>query len=319
MNDKRGGIRKIERIEVEPGQIVKTKRQGGRFLEAVYVTNEPIITIKRVDKTHYMRLDTGEIKEYGESTDGRKHNLMRTFNELRGLIRTNFTQESKNQLFVTLTYAENMQDKDRLYEDFKDFIRALRRKMQGHKLEYITVAEPQGRGAWHMHVMIKSDREYLFIDNREVTKLWKQGATDTERLKSDDVGNYYVAYFTDITQEEPDNGTVNEEMTKARKKGARLHYYPEHFKFYRCSSGIERPVIEEAPYYSLKENYGEPYYISTVAIISPDNPEQIIRCIQHESYRKEGLHGDKSKDNNKVRRDRKNKSIRQSVARIDND
>lgn len=53
---------------------------------------------------------------------------------------------------VTLTYRENMQDRDRLMHDFDLFMKRLKRLAPG--LHYVAVAERQKRGAWHMHIAV---------------------------------------------------------------------------------------------------------------------------------------------------------------------
>ena len=53
---------------------------------------------------------------------------------------------------VTLTYRENMCDRDRLMRDFDVFMKRLRRLVPD--LHYVAVAERQKRGAWHMHIAV---------------------------------------------------------------------------------------------------------------------------------------------------------------------
>lgn len=53
---------------------------------------------------------------------------------------------------VTLTYRENMVDRDRLMRDFDVFMKRLRRLVPD--LHYVAVAERQKRGAWHMHIAV---------------------------------------------------------------------------------------------------------------------------------------------------------------------
>lgn len=53
---------------------------------------------------------------------------------------------------VTLTYRENMGDRDRLMRDFDVFMKRLRRLVPD--LHYVAVAERQKRGAWHMHIAV---------------------------------------------------------------------------------------------------------------------------------------------------------------------
>lgn len=160
--------------------------------------------------------------------------LRRSIRKLRMIINANFYGEL-NELFITLTYAENMQDIKRLYRDYVLFYQKLKRRYKGYGFEYIAVPEPQLRGAWHMHVLLKSmNKEYLYIPNDEVAELWGHGFTKTQRLENvDNVGAYVSAYLTDLYDE--DTGTST--------KGARLYLYPAGMNLYRCSRGIKRPHI----------------------------------------------------------------------------
>lgn len=249
---------------IDNKQRIKVKREGKKFAEIVYCKNRNrSVIIRRLDKLHYEKIDlkTGEVeeKEYKNNSENRSENLanlQRTFNNLIGIIRTNFTGYSKKQLFLTLTYAENMQDKDKLYKDFDNFRRKLYRKYKDHKFDYVSVAEPQGRGAWHFHIMLKSDKN-LYIDNRELEKLWGHGTTEVDRLKSDDVGTYYSSYFTNAKAEVKEGENNNK---KKYIKGSRLHFYPNGFKFYRCSRGIKRPTEEFNTYDKVVEEFGNPIW-----------------------------------------------------------
>jgi hypothetical protein len=168
-----------------------------------------------------------------------------------------------------------MMDYNQLYADFKKWYMKLKYYCKGHTLDYITVAEPQGRGAWHMHVMLKSDK-FLFLDNQTViAPMWGHGMTDTQRLKSDDVGRYYVAYFTDL---------FGEFGTTAQKKGGRLPLYPVGMKFYRCSRGIKRPERVNETFGETKDRGGEVTYHSSYKVIDEETDEVVQ--IVHKEHRK---------------------------------
>ena len=55
-------------------------------------------------------------------------------------------------VMLTLTYRENMTDRDRMARDFDVFMKRLRRVVPG--LEYVCVFEQQKRGAWHAHIAV---------------------------------------------------------------------------------------------------------------------------------------------------------------------
>jgi hypothetical protein len=273
----------------------------------------PKPTIKKLDKERYVVLKSGEIRYFEEHETKEKQDLRETFNDLKGILRTNFEKNKANQVWITLTYAENMQDPEQLMKDFEVFWKRVKRAFKSHKLDYVAVAEPQERGAWHLHIMIKSDQPYLWMDNRRITQykmclyhprkrckyptgksqlletsLWPHGASKTERLKFDDMGNYFVTYFTSLIAEDV---TIAKGLkaSKKVKKGARLHLYPKNFKLYRCSRGIIRPDSKSVKYGSVKAEY--PVTQNTYAVDVLENDE-VINKIQHETVRKPYEKGD---------------------------
>jgi hypothetical protein len=144
-----------------------------------------------------------------------------------------------------------------------------------------------------MHILIKSDQPVLYIDNRKMAELWGHGYTDTERLKGENVGRYFAAYFAslEVGEREDEAGVVyvmDEKTGKRYKKGARLHFYPRYFKFYRCSRGIVRPETEDTQYEDVTGEYGKPKETNTYAVNKPDGlgGEEHVNTIQRERYKK---------------------------------
>ena len=279
-NTSRIKIQEVKPQKIEKEKIVKMTIQGDNYVDVLEMKQPAKATIRKLSNDHYLVLSTGEIKEYDneKTTEKDKSNLKKTFIKLRQLIRTNFTNDSQNQLFITLTYAENMTDEKRLYSDFDKFFKRLKYKYKKHKLDYIAVVEPQGRGAWHIHLMLKSDQPILYIDNVKLTKIWGLGSTDTQRLKSNDVGSYYVAYFTDILQEGKDG-------SKKRIKGSRLSMYPKDFKFYRTSRGIKKPKEIQEEYGKL-EDYGYKKTYEKAFKLSDEEEKRILNIIQKEVWKR---------------------------------
>lgn len=56
-------------------------------------------------------------------------------------------------VLLTLTYRENMVDRDRMARDLDVFLKRVRRVIQG--FEYVAVFERQKRGAWHAHIAVR--------------------------------------------------------------------------------------------------------------------------------------------------------------------
>ncbi|VVE18502.1 bacteriophage-related protein [Pandoraea iniqua] len=61
---------------------------------------------------------------------------------------------------ITLTYRENMLDKDRLKHDFDSLRRRLGKVMD---FRYVAVAERQKRGAWHLHIAVRGRQNYRML------------------------------------------------------------------------------------------------------------------------------------------------------------
>ena len=194
---------------------------------------------RKIDKDNMLDEKTGEVIEVNHSNNRKEQlqSLRSSVRKLRMIINANFCG-GKNELFLTLTYAENMQDVKRLYRDYEVFYKRLKRVYKDYKFEYIAIPEPQKRGAWHLHVLLKeNDGKYLYIPNDEVVeRLWGQGFTKVRRVDEvDNVGAYVSAYLTDIIDEE----------TGKKCKGARLYLYPSGMNLYRCSRGIKKPKVVE--------------------------------------------------------------------------
>ncbi len=265
----------IQRLEhhLRPhnSNIVKFKNCGNiKEISWVERLNRKANIIK-ISKTQYMHVKTGEVREFLERQKTRADNLhevSKSLERLRDLINTN-VDDVKKCKWITLTYRENMTDTKMLYKDFKYFIDRLRYKV-GH-FEYIVAMEPQGRGAWHAHMLMIFDRVAPFIENKLMFDIWRSGWVTVKAVDDvDNVGAYLTAYLCDIELNDAfDNGVINstptinkttlqnaeglktvdvkngdEVVSKKIIKGLRMHLYPVGFNLYRSSRGIKKPEIE---------------------------------------------------------------------------
>lgn len=275
--------RKIEEWTLEDNRIVSAIIQNNEYADITVMERKTKLNVKKINKTEYVNLSTGEVKEYNLSKNKCNiESIRKTFKELIYLIRHNFTVGSENQLFITLTYAENITDKNKLYKDFEKFYKKLKRRYKDMKFDYILVAEPQERGAWHIHLMLKADKP-LYIHDSVIRELWGHGITQTERLKGDDVGKYYVAYFTNLEIEAKD------ERSKEKKyvKGARLQLYPSGMKIYRTTKGIKKPLKIDVTFGELKEQFGVPIWKQEYKIFKAENGnEEIVNKLYKASFKK---------------------------------
>jgi len=240
--------------------------------------------IKKVDKNTYVEISTGELKEFTHS-ENRKQNynsLRQTFNRLRDLINNNF-RGSANELHITLTYKENMTDTKRLYKDFKRFMTRLKRKYQGKStIDYINVIEPQGRGAWHCHLLVRfNELDKVFLSNNSVREMWEQGKiVSTKSLENiDNIGAYLSAYLTDVELTDntllkavEENRLIETKIVEGQEKkfikGGRLHMYPPGMNLYRSSKGIVAPEEKEMSFGRVKKIVGAatPHYQKSITL-----------------------------------------------------
>jgi len=259
---------------IAPKRIVRVIKQGA-VADMVFTDKKPVQGVRKISKSQYVVIGTGEIKEYQQTDTKQADSLRKTFTNLRQLINTNF-HVNDSELFLTLTYAENMQDPERLYIDYKNFFKRLRYSLGERELAYISIAEPQGRGAWHLHVLLKAiDGKHFYIDNRQMQELWGHGWTETKRLKGDNPGAYFVAYFQNTEEEHP--GLIaNPRKAKKFKKGGRLKFYPKDFKFFRTSRNIEKPVSETMTYEKVLAEYGQPIYGQAFQLVEGEEVKNTI-------------------------------------------
>lgn len=231
------------------------------------VNHDPVV--RKLTKDLYYLLTTGEVKEY-EHIQNRSQSgdsLRNTFRKVRELINSNVT-DCRCVRWITLTYAENMTDPKRLYKDFERFWKRFLYfcdKQEWGKPEYISVIEPQGRGAWHVHAILLWETEAPFIPNHVLADLWQQGFVSIRQPKNcDNLGAYFSGYLADMPEDELLT-LGDREQTEARAveaaggnreaveklnadgiskkvlKGARMALYPPGINIYRHSKGIRKP------------------------------------------------------------------------------
>lgn len=270
-------IRTLEGVRIEAGEMVRVKEMGN-IVEIMYSDSYASkCTIKRIDADTYIDLRTGETRQF-KHIDNRaqdKKSVSKSLGRLRDYINTNVT-DTKKCRWVTLTYKENMTDSKKLYRDFDNFNRRLRKEVGAY--EYIVAMEPQGRGAWHAHVLMIFTNKAPFISNDLMWACWspkgykaklKDGTgynfVKVKKLDAvDNVGAYLTAYLGDIDLDDLNDGKLSrsdienvygdvvekevelehgEKVKKSYIKGGRLGLYPPKFNLYRCSRGIEKPIV----------------------------------------------------------------------------
>ena len=249
---------------------------------------------------------TGEIKdiEHHNTRKDNKKGLYKTFANARAVINANVTDVSKVR-WCTLTYAENMTDPKRLYKDFHDFNLRFQYycKTKGYsKPEYIVMMEPQGRGAWHAHLLyIWQDQKAPYISNQDFRELWGHGFVRIKKLDNvDNVGAYLTAYLGDMEIDEMDLSKAvgkqckvvevededGKKVKKAIVKGARLDLYPANFNMLRCSRGVKRPVAEMMSQEEANKKVSAATKTFESAVKLVDNENDFETVIIREQYNK---------------------------------
>ena len=289
-------------VVISPEAMV-TVTQMNHLTEIQYMEKmNRAVAIKKLNKDEYVNLATGEIKEYQhiENRSESYNSLRQTFKKIRYLINNNFTGKP-NELFVTLTYAENMTDTKRLYTDMNKFIKRLKYKYkESSDIDYLSVVEPQGRGAWHIHVLLRFNAlSSVFVPSHELAGLWGHGFIKIERIQNvDNIGAYLSAYLADVELTSDnihntvaeDREIVEKEVDGVKKqfvKGGRLHMYPSGMNLYRKSKGITFPERKKMTYKNAKKivGSGQPHYSKRYEIES----DEFSNTIAFEQYNSKRL------------------------------
>ncbi|MDY4166018.1 MAG: hypothetical protein SOY27_00830 [Fournierella sp.] len=303
----------IDRIpDVRPNtpEAQVTVKLCGNVIEIRYMRSIPTAVIEKVNADLYVDKRTGEVKEFRHTANrsDSKNSVSQSLRKLRDLINANLTEPEK-ALWVTLTYRENMRDTKRLYEDFRRFWTRFRYYLvkYGHPTaEYITAAEPQARGAWHLHCLFLFPEKAPFIPNAAVAHIWGHGFTKTKSLQGiDNPGLYLTAYLGDMELSEAlRTGSIRGQIAgvsttdeqgknqkKAIVKGARLRLYPPGFNLYRSSRGVKRPKIWQTTEAEAQAivNSAPLTYEKTIAVTNEAGEvKNIINYRQYNSASKEG-------------------------------
>lgn len=260
---------------VIPSDSIVRVKEMGNVVEIQYSEKRSLGGyITKLDKDNYVDNRTGEVKECCHSDNRAEgvENVEKSLSKLRDVINTNVVDTTRCR-WLTLTYAENIQDETKLRYDFGHFNTRCRAKFG--RYEYIAVAEPQGRGAWHLHIILIFPCRAPYMENALVRKLWGHGFVSVRKLDDvDNVGAYLTAYLGDMEVGEyqrlyPGTDALGEikEITATDEdgnvrskrfiKGARLPLYPTGFHLFRCSRGIKRPQKEYMRYAKARTMLGD--------------------------------------------------------------
>lgn len=292
-----------DEVTIKPDEKV-TVTTMGNTTEICYLSNRndspPII---KLTKDTYYETGSGETKKFNHDAETRKDTpiaLRHTFRKIQQLIQTNITDTNRVR-WCTLTYAVNMKDTKRLYEDFRRFNLRFQYycKKKGYgKAEYIAVAEPQQRGAWHLHVLYIWPNDAPYIDNGTFEDIWGHGFTSIKALKGDNnnIAGYLTAYLSDMKIPDKNTDFLSDKHLKVvtvdgKKKsiikGARLHLYPKGFNILRTSRGIQRPNRQTMTYKDALKQVSDKIlkYRSTILMTEERKGRNFQTIIDKQEYR----------------------------------
>lgn len=97
-------------------------------------------------------LAAGNVLSNAEKLDKLAENRERSTRRARTKVRR-LAKEKGLTTLLTLTYRENMVDRDRMQRDLDVFLKRVRRVIPG--FQYVCVFERQKRGAWHAHLAVE--------------------------------------------------------------------------------------------------------------------------------------------------------------------
>lgn len=274
----------------------KIEIAGNLAIKTTSTTTNKKPVCRKISKNNYVFLPTGEIHQYklknrenGDEILRTKQSIYKTMRDLKLRVCANFCG-NQDELFVTLTYAENMTDTAKLKTDFNAFIKRLQYHYRDkYTFGYISICEPQARGAWHIHMFLKCtditgiNRDRAYIPNETMQSLWRHGYTKTESIKFDGIVNYFnTSYFAPQSSDDGGNG-------KSAEKYERLRYFPKNFKWYRCSTNMKKPDKSLKTYEQAEkflEHLGFICQNTDNFTIYDDNTEREICRVERKKYEK---------------------------------
>lgn len=284
-----------ENYNIRKEKIVKvTEYSGTESIEIQDVTNNSrnISDYIKLSKHEFCDKKTGEIYKYKINNIKSSQSVKKSMNKLDKLMRNNFSGAS-NEIFVTLTTADNIADVDTINSYFKKFWRKLKNRYSEYGLEYIYIIEMQQlRQSWHIHSIIKSTtKKKLFIDNQIIQQLWNKGNTKTSRIREHSSVEIDEELAIDgkvpklfMVTEQLGIDKIIEYMTKLRTKDN----LPSGKRVYYKSKGIENPKIQKIQYKDIKDIIDAKYQLQSerTTLIKSTKTGAIVNKIKTETWKK---------------------------------
>lgn len=200
---------------------------------------------KKLNSEEYYDEIEKKVKKYKVRAYRTRSGLNNSMNKVRNYLINNFFGE-ENELFVTLTYKQQMQNMEQLKKDYDYFWKRLKRQYQD--LEYLYVVELQeDRNSLHLHILLKDIKhKELYIPHGEITRLWNKGHVWVSKINMRDT----IGILSDYTiKERTAIGRVIKYMTKIETKLK----VPRNKNIYSKSKGIIAPKIKKMTFKEAKE------------------------------------------------------------------
>ena len=156
---------------------------SGNVLE-IYEYEKPVFI-------NYEKKRLGRSNSSCTSSQTKLENRKKTAQRAKTTVRRYANANPQLNKFLTLTFADNVQNLDFAHYELEKFIKRLKTKFKG--FQYISVVEFQKRGAIHFHVLCKLP----YVEVEQLTKLWGNGFIKINRIDNvDNVGAYITKYMT---------------------------------------------------------------------------------------------------------------------------
>lgn len=227
--------------EIDEDEIIKLTAYDGKakIVHTADTVNNLKAFQKLNSKEYYDKIEE-KVKRYKVRNYRTGSGIRKSMNKVNDYILNNFSGGS-NELFLTLTYKEQMYDMDQLKKDYDYFWKRLKRKYQS--LEYLYVVEMQeDRNSLHLHVLLKDTKhKKLYIPYEDLTRLWNKGHIWVSKINLKETSGLINAINK---KEKTAIGRVRKYMTKVQTK----FKVPKNKNIYSKSKGIVAPTIIKMTY-----------------------------------------------------------------------
>lgn len=235
---------------IKDKDIVKVKIVGDEVVLHNISTCNTRATIKRIGNGRHINMCTGEIVtetkqvKRGDSL----YSLLESNLRLQDLIKAN-TVDIDHILLSTLTYATKTLDIKKVNEDFKVFIKYLRRNIVEYgNIEYINTAELHSdKSSYHLHAILFFNEavKSVFVPMQTLLRAWQNGAISISKPRTK---QEVYCYLTPHLSNE-----VTDKNSHMHNKALLQMELPAGQNLYRCSKGIRKPVVQTDTYENVQK------------------------------------------------------------------